>query len=42
MKVTFALAVLLHAVNGFLDWPFLCISAPPMQLVAGVTDVSAT
>ncbi len=43
MKITLALAALLAAAtDAFGDWPLVCLSSPPMQLVAGTTNVSAT
>ncbi|KAI3331120.1 hypothetical protein F4824DRAFT_498912 [Ustulina deusta] len=42
MKTTVLLVAMLVAVTGaFEDWPLVCISNPPMQLVAGTTNVSA-
>ncbi len=41
MKITLALAALLAAAEAFGDWPSVCLSSPPMQLVAGTTSVSA-
>jgi len=43
MKITLALLGLLAAAtDAFGDWPLLCLSSPPMQLVAGTAYVSAT
>ncbi|KAI1207648.1 uncharacterized protein F4807DRAFT_173486 [Annulohypoxylon truncatum] len=43
MRTTVLLVGLLVAVAGaFEDWPLMCISNPPMQLVAGITNVSVT
>ncbi|KAK0627166.1 hypothetical protein B0T14DRAFT_129331 [Immersiella caudata] len=40
MKI--AIAALLAAVSAaFRDWPLVCMSSPPMQLIAGTTNVSA-
>lgn len=42
MKTRITLIALLVAVTGaFEDWPLVCISSPPMQLVAGTTNVSS-
>lgn len=42
MKTEVLLAALLMSVTAaFEDWPLVCISGPPMQLVAGTTNVSA-
>ncbi|KAI3333826.1 hypothetical protein F4824DRAFT_502814 [Ustulina deusta] len=42
MKTTVLLVAMLVVVTGaFEDWPLVCISSPPMQLVAGTTNVSA-
>ena len=40
MKI--AVVALLVAVSAaFGDWPLVCISSPPIQLIAGTTNVSA-
>ncbi|KAI8626622.1 hypothetical protein F5Y19DRAFT_221897 [Xylariaceae sp. FL1651] len=42
MKTVVLLVAMLVAVTGaFEDWPLVCVSNPPMQLVAGTTNVSA-
>jgi len=42
MKIAVSIVALLVAVSAaFGDWPLVCISSPPMQLIAGTTNVSA-
>ena len=42
MKLMVALmAVVMAVTDAFEDGPLVCISSPPIQLVAGTTNVSA-